>query len=75
VGRSDSATDLRVKTVALTPRGRKLVERMLSVHAAHVETVMDVLSPMEQRKLKDLLGRLETHLDDLLAGGGRLTND
>jgi DNA-binding MarR family transcriptional regulator len=70
IARVDSASDLRVKKVGLTPRGRQLVEKMLSVHATYVETVMDVLSPREQRQLKDFLGRLEGHLDDLLEGGG-----
>ncbi len=70
VARAESAVDLRVKEVSLTPRGRQLVERMLSVHAAHVEAVMEALTPAEQEKLQGLLGRLEHHLDGLLAGGG-----
>ena len=74
VARADSATDLRVKQIALTPRGRQLVERMLAVHAAHVATVMDALTSAEQAKLQGLLQRLENHLDGLLSGGGLLTD-
>src|SRR6516164_1039387 len=33
IARINSASDLRVKRVGLTPRGRQLVGRMLSVHA------------------------------------------
>ncbi len=70
VARADSATDMRVKKVALTPRGRRLVERMLAVHSAHVETVMGVLTTGEKAELQRLLHRLEEHLDGLLTGGG-----
>ncbi|HEX4590123.1 MAG TPA: MarR family transcriptional regulator [Gemmataceae bacterium] len=75
VARVDSPVDLRVKQVMLTPRGRQLVDRMLAVHAAHVEAVMDVLTPTEQAKLQDLLHRLENHLDGLLEGGGLVAED
>jgi DNA-binding MarR family transcriptional regulator len=71
VARADSATDLRVKDVALTPRGRRLVKRVLTGHAAQVESVMEVLTPVEQGKLQRLLRRMEAHLDGLLAGSGR----
>jgi DNA-binding MarR family transcriptional regulator len=74
VARTDSAADLRAKPITLTARGRQLVERMLSVHAAYVEGVMDVLTPAEQAKLQGLLGRLEDHLGGLLAGGGLAAN-
>jgi DNA-binding MarR family transcriptional regulator len=70
VVRANSATDLRVRELALTPRGRQLVKRMLAVHAAHVETVMEELTPAEQGKLQSLLSRLEVHLDGLIATGG-----
>jgi DNA-binding MarR family transcriptional regulator len=74
VARVDSPSDLRVKQVTLTPRGRQLVERMLAVHADHVETVMDVLSPAEQGTLHEMLRRLEQHLDRLLDEGGLVSD-
>jgi DNA-binding MarR family transcriptional regulator len=74
VVRADSETDLRVKDVALTPRGRRLVKRMLTVHGAQVEAVMEVLTPEEQMKLQRLLRRLEAHLDGLLAAGERIAD-
>lgn len=75
VARVDSPTDLRVKRITLTPRGRQLVDRMLEVHADHVETVMDVLSPAKQRTLQDMLRRLEEHLDGLLDRGGLVSDE
>jgi DNA-binding MarR family transcriptional regulator len=70
VARGDSPTDLRAKQVALTPRGRQLVERVLAVHGSQIEAVMAGLAPAEQAELHRLLGRLEEHLDELLTGGG-----
>jgi DNA-binding MarR family transcriptional regulator len=70
VSRDGSPTDLRVKQVALTPRGRQLVERVLRVHAAQIEAVMGGLTAEEQAELHRLLSRLEGHLEELLQGGG-----
>jgi DNA-binding MarR family transcriptional regulator len=69
VARRDSATDLRIKRVALTPRGRKLVERVLTVHGAQIEAVMGALSLDEQAELQALLRRVEEHLERLPLGG------
>jgi DNA-binding MarR family transcriptional regulator len=75
VSRGESPTDLRAKQVALTPRGRQLVERVLTVHSARIEAVMGALKPAEQAELSRLLGRLEGHLEGLLAGGGLVNGD
>ena len=75
VSRDGSPTDLRVKQVALTPRGRQLVERVLRVHSAQIEAVMGGLTAEEQAELHRLLGRLEEHLNGLLAGGGLVKGD
>jgi DNA-binding MarR family transcriptional regulator len=75
VARAGSSTDLRVKKIALTARGRDLLERMLVVHADHVETAMGELTGAEQRQLQDLLRRLEVHLDGLLSEGGLIQED
>jgi DNA-binding MarR family transcriptional regulator len=69
VTRGGLATDLRAKQVAMTPRGRQLVERVLAVHASQIGAVMGALSPEEQTELQGLLRRLEVHLNGLLAGG------
>ena len=69
VTRGGLATDLRAKQVALTPRGRQLVERVLAVHGAQIGAVMGALTPAEQAELQGLLRRLEVHLAGLLAAG------
>src|SRR5579871_3405826 len=69
VARGDSTSDLRSKQVALTVRGRQLVERVLAVHDSQINTVMDGLTAAEQVKLQKLLRRLEKHLDEVLAEG------
>jgi DNA-binding MarR family transcriptional regulator len=68
VARRDSATDLRIKQVALTPRGRQLVERVLEVHGAQIDAVMGALTPAEQTQLQGLLRRVENHLETLVLG-------
>lgn len=69
VVRDGSPTDLRVKQVALTPRGRELVERVLAIHAGQMDTVLGGLSLAEQGELYRLLQRLGQHLESLLARG------
>ena len=69
VSRGDSTSDLRAKQLALTVRGRQLVERVLAVHDSQINTVMDGLTAAEQVKLQKLLRRLEKHLDEVLAEG------
>jgi DNA-binding MarR family transcriptional regulator len=70
VARADSVSDLRAKQIALTTRGRQLVERVLTVHEAQIDGVMNGLTATEQVKLKKLLRELEKHLDKLVADGG-----
>jgi len=70
VSRDGSPTDLRAKQVALTPRGRQLVERVLRVHSAQIEAVMGGLTAAEQAELHRLLGLLEGHLEGLVRDGG-----
>jgi DNA-binding MarR family transcriptional regulator len=70
VARADSVSDLRTKQIALTTRGRQLVERVLTVHEAQIDGVMNGLTATEQVKLQKLLRELEKHLDKLVADGG-----
>jgi DNA-binding MarR family transcriptional regulator len=69
VARADSVSDLRAKQIALTTRGRQLVERVLTVHEAQIDGVMNGLTATEQVKLQKLLRELEKHLDKLVADG------
>jgi DNA-binding MarR family transcriptional regulator len=68
--RDGSPTDLRAKHVALTARGRQLVERVLEFHGRQIDSVLGGLSTTEQHELHRLLIQLGTHLEGLIAGRG-----
>ncbi len=69
VVRDGSPFDMRAKQVALTAKGRELVERILAVHGQQIEAILGVLKPSEQTELHRLLTRLEQHLEGVLAKG------
>jgi DNA-binding MarR family transcriptional regulator len=69
VVRDGSPLDMRAKQVALTGKGRELVERVLTVHSRQIDTVLGVLNPSEQAELHRLLNMLEHHLVDVLEQG------
>jgi DNA-binding MarR family transcriptional regulator len=71
VERQGSPTDQRSKLVGLTPAGRQLVERVLTVHEAQITNVMAALKPEEQAALHRYLNRLGRHLESLLDQGPR----
>jgi DNA-binding MarR family transcriptional regulator len=62
VARTGSTTDLRAKQVALTSRGREIVERALQVNQQQVNLVMGGLNQGEQADLHRLLAKLGQHL-------------
>jgi DNA-binding MarR family transcriptional regulator len=68
VARGGSPTDLRAKQVRLTRAGRRLVQRVLAVHADQVNSVLTGLSPEERAELHRLLVLWRKHLEALLAG-------
>lgn len=68
--RRASATDGRAKQVALTEKGRQLVEEVLIVHHAQIARVMGGLGADEQKQLDRLLVRLGEHLAILADGAG-----
>jgi DNA-binding MarR family transcriptional regulator len=69
VERGGSATDMRAKQVTLSPKGRQLVERVLTGHQAQIEAVMGGLKKNEQADLHRLLSQLRKHLEQFLARG------
>ena len=73
VARGGSPTDLRAKHVALTLKGRELVERVLVIHEKQIDRVLGGLSGPEQAELHRLLGRLGQHLEHLLEEGQTAT--
>jgi DNA-binding MarR family transcriptional regulator len=62
VKRESLPSDLRVKQVSLTAKGRERVRQVLDVHGAQVGKVLSGLSPEEQVELGRLLDRLREHL-------------
>ena len=66
--RRASATDGRAKQVALTEKGRHLVEEVLTVHQAQIARVMGGLTTDEQEQLDQLLVQLSEHLAVLAEG-------
>jgi len=69
VVRDGAPFDMRAKQVALTAKGRELVERILAVHGQQIDTVLGVLSSTEQTELHRLLSRLVQHLEGVLVEG------
>lgn len=56
--RRRSSKDRREVVVHLTPKGRRLFERIFPPHANHIARVMSVLSTAEQEQLGALLKKL-----------------
>ena len=66
VARGAAADDLRAKQVRLTPRGRRLVEQVMAVHAQQMDNILGGLTAADQSELHRLLDRLSGHLEKLL---------
>ena len=69
VERRSAPDDQRAKLVGLTDAGRQLVQRVLTVHEAQIETILAGLNLTEQLALQRHLSRLGRHLEGLLARG------
>jgi MarR family transcriptional regulator, 2-MHQ and catechol-resistance regulon repressor len=69
VARTDHPHDRRVRVVALTPEGRRLIKPAFARHQADLEDVVSVLTRDERITLVELLRKLGTHVDDAV---GRL---
>jgi DNA-binding MarR family transcriptional regulator len=69
VVRDNSAADHRAKVVALTTKGRQLLERILAVHESQLAKVLGGLSDSEQAEFHRLLTRFGQHLEGLLVRG------
>jgi DNA-binding MarR family transcriptional regulator len=54
--------------VALTAKGRQLVDKVLVGHQAQYDRVMGVLSEAELRQLHQTLTRLDEHFQTLAKG-------
>jgi MarR family 2-MHQ and catechol resistance regulon transcriptional repressor len=58
VSRVESAEDRRVRTVALTPRGKDLIVSVFRMHSGQMKRVFSELSPEELRGLEVMLKKV-----------------
>lgn len=65
VVRESVADDLRARQVRLTPKGRHLLQRVLSGHAAQIDAVLGGLTNHDQEEFQRLLAKLNGHLESL----------
>jgi DNA-binding MarR family transcriptional regulator len=65
VKREALPSDLRVKQIQLTHKGRELVERILVGHEAQIANILAGLGADEQIEFRRLLVRLGQHLETL----------
>jgi DNA-binding MarR family transcriptional regulator len=59
VTRGVDPTDARVGVVALTPRGRRLVDDALLTHVSTLDAMLEGLTPRQRDQLSRLLSRLD----------------
>ncbi len=69
VKREPLPSDLRVKQIQLTPKGRIAVLRVLEGHDAKIASILGGLSSAEQAEFQRLLLRLGHHLESLIQTG------
>jgi MarR family 2-MHQ and catechol resistance regulon transcriptional repressor len=75
VARKDDPADRRVRVVALTAGGRRLIKTAFARHAAHLDDVVEVLTPHERTTLVVLLKKLGKHADGSSGDAGSLAPD
>lgn len=63
VARAAHANDRRVKTVILTPKGRRLLLEIRTEHRQFLAEMMSCLTPEEHMHLCAMLLKMETHLE------------
>jgi DNA-binding MarR family transcriptional regulator len=69
VVRDHAAIDQRSKLVALTKKGRQLIDRILAVHESQIARVLGGLTVKEQAEFHRLLRRLGQHLEGIVTRG------
>ena len=74
VERKDDPTDRRVRVVALTVAGRRLIKGAFARHETHLDDVVAVLTRDERTTLVSLLRKLGTHAGGSLDDADTLTD-
>jgi MarR family transcriptional regulator, 2-MHQ and catechol-resistance regulon repressor len=65
VGREESDSDRRVRTVSLTEKGRRVFVPIFRQHAALIKRAFQDVSPAEQRQMEDVLKRIGRRAEEL----------
>lgn len=63
VRRVRDEADRRKVYVQLTPKGRKVIDKILAIHFEEQELMLEGITRSERTQLADLLGRLEVSLE------------
>ena len=69
VERRPDPSDRRLTRVYLTPRGQKLAQKAIALHAELAEEILAPLEGKERDELRRLLGRLREALDAAVSDG------
>jgi len=65
VSRVESESDRRVRTVALTEKGRRVFVPIFRQHAALIKRAFQDVSPEEQRQMEEVLKRIGKRAEEL----------
>ena len=65
VGRVESESDRRVRTVSLTERGRRVFVPIFRQHAALIKRAFQDVSPEEQHQMEEVLEKIATRAEEL----------
>jgi MarR family transcriptional regulator, 2-MHQ and catechol-resistance regulon repressor len=65
VSRVESDSDRRVRTVALTDKGRRVFVPIFREHAALIKRAFQDVSPKEQRQIEEVLKRIGRRAEEL----------
>ena len=65
IAREPDRSDRRGTLIALTPRGRELIDRLTEAHLENERRILGGLDPTEQRELANLLRKLQLGLPPL----------
>ncbi|MBI1370988.1 MAG: MarR family transcriptional regulator [Planctomycetes bacterium] len=67
IDQTTSPDDRRTRLLRLTPRGRRLVRKIIQEHERHIQELMSCLNARQRAQLQTLLTRLSAHLESWIA--------
>ena len=73
VSRVESADDRRIRIVALTPAGKKMIVPVFQKHVTDMKKVFAVLSAEELQQFESILKKVGRHAETLVVRDGRVS--